>query len=391
MIGLRLREALAAATVALCALACGAQVRHADFGHVDGTNPRSAGRAVSVGWALNLAAPMSGPYVPVEQASPAVDAISARIYAGSTRGMLWALDTSGRKIYGYDAKAAIEAQPTIDPDRGELFVATIRGTVLALRGEDGTLRWKVEAGASISQPGMLSRDALYVVTDEDSVLALSRTDGSTLWRYKREPHEGFAIAGHAGLTVVSNKILTGFGDGVIVALDASDGRVVWESDTSVDLEELDATRRFTDVDTTPAVVNDTVYVASFSGGLYALDLATGSLRSHEAQLRGVTSITGTPDALIVSSSEAGVLCLDLPGLTLRWRHHVERGAAGRAELRGSTVYFAESLGALVALQVADGREIGRLETSQGITAPATMDGRRGFVLSNAGTLYAFTY
>jgi outer membrane protein assembly factor BamB len=377
--------------LATCIAGCGAQARQADFSHFDGTNGRSAGKAVSVSWSLNLAAPMSGPYIPVEQASPAVDSVSARIYAGSTRGMLWALDTSGRKLYGYDAKAPIEAQPTIDPDRGELYVATLRGTVLALRGEDGTLRWKVEAGASISQPGILSRDALYVVTDQDMVLALARSDGSVLWRYKRDPHEGFAIAGHAGLTEVDSKVITGFGDGAVVALDASDGRVVWEADTSVDLEQLDATRRFTDVDTTPAVVGDTVYAASFSGGVYAFDLANGTLRAHEAQLKSVTALTGTADALFVSSADHGVVCLDTPGLTLRWRYTVKRGAAGRTDVRGSTVYFSESLGALVALEIADGREIGRLETSQGITAPAMLDGRRGFVLSNAGTLYAFTF
>jgi outer membrane protein assembly factor BamB len=352
---------------------------------------RSSGPGVLVRWALNFAPPFTGPYLPVERAAPSIDARSGRVYAGSTRGELWALDASGRKLYAVKAQAGIEAQPTIDETRDEVYVATVRGTLFALRGREGSERWKAELGAPISQQGLLSEDAIYMVTDEDAVLALSRADGSVLWRYRREPHEGFSISGHAGLIRVGNKLLTAFGDGSVVALDAGDGRLLWATDTSLDLEDLDSTRRFTDVDTTPVVVGDIVYAASFSGGVYGFELATGTVHSHEPELRGVTSITATDDALLLSSAEAGVLCLDLPSLSLRWRHAVKRGAPGKTDVRGGAVYFAESLGALLAVRMTDGTEIGRLETAHGITAALSFEGRRGFVLSNAGTLFAFTY
>ena len=180
-------------------------------------------------------------------------------------------------------------------------------------------------------------------------------------------------------------------DGVVVALDTSDGRLLWESDTSVDLEDLDPTRRFTDVDTTPLVVDDVVYVASFSGGLYALELDSGSVRAHEGALRGVTGLTATADSLVVSSAERGVVCLDLPGLSLRWQRTLAGGAPSQPLVRGDRVYVAESLGALLALALADGSELGRLQTRHGFTAPAMLDAHRGFALSNAGMLYAFVY
>ena len=343
-------------------------------------------------WAENLAKPTGNRYVPVEQAAPAVDPNSGRVYAGTTRGALWALDANdGRKLYRYDAPSAIEAQPAVDPARDEVYAVTVTGNVLALHGRTGALRWKAEAGGSVSQPVLLSNDAVYVVTDTDALFAFARSDGSVLWRYHREPSEGFAIAGHAGLTLAQGKLLTGFGDGVVVALDSSDGRVLWEADTSVDLEDMDPTRRFVDIDTTPLVVDDTVYVASFSGGLYALELGSGSVRAHEAGIKGVTGLASTPDALIVGSAERGVLCLDLPALSLRWQRALSGGAPSRPLVRSDRVYVAESLGALLALSLADGAELGRLQTRHGFTAPAAMDGHRGFALSNAGTVYAFVY
>ena len=381
---------LVALVFALGGAGCAGSQR-ADYSWLDGTRARSAGPALSVRWARDLAIPMTGQYVPVERASPAVDPLQGRLYVGSTRGLLWALGTDGRELYRYKAGAAIEAQPVVDATRGELYVATVRGTIAALRSEDGSVRWKAEAGAAISQPVLLARDALYVVTDEDTVFALARADGSVLWRFRREPREGFAIAGHAGLSAVDTKILAAFDDGSVAALDAGDGRLLWQADTSVDLEDLDPTRRFIDVDTTPVAVDGVVYVASFSGGLYGLELETGTVRIHEDQLKAITSITATRDALIVSSAEQGVLCLDLPTLTPRWRRPVQHGAPGRAEIHGDALYVAESLGAVLALALADGRELGRIHTAHGVTAPPALGGRRGFVLSNAATLYAFTY
>jgi outer membrane protein assembly factor BamB len=379
-----------AAALLICSAGCVSHTPARDL-RFTGDPERGAGPGVLVRWTLDLAPPFTGAYVPVEQATPGIDALNNRVYSGSTRGKLVALDLSGHPVYSVDAGAGIEAQPVADPARAEVYVANVRGGVLALNGVDGGVRWKAEAGASISQPGLLSNDALYVVTDEDSVIAFSRSDGSVLWRYRREPHEGFVIAGHAGLTNANGKLLTGFGDGTVVALDASDGRVIWETDTSVDLVDVESTQRFVDVDTTPAVAGDLVYVASFSGGLYALELANGTVHAHEGDLRGITGVTATPDALIVSSAEAGVVCLELPQLTVRWRHRVDRGAAGKTEVRDDNVYFAESLGALLALSLADGREMGRLESAHGFTAPPSFDGRVGFVLSNAAKLFSFSY
>ena len=148
----------------------------------------------------------------------------------------------------------------------------------------------------------------------------------------------------------------------MVALDASDGRVIWETDTSVDLVDVESTQRFVDVDTTPAVAGDLVYVASFAGGLYALELANGTVHAHEGDLRGITGVERDDRRAWILSSAERRGRLELPQLSVRWRHRVDRGAPGKTQVHGDNVYFAESLGALLALSLADGREMGRLET-----------------------------
>lgn len=374
-----------------CALAlgaCGAST--ADFTWFDGTRTLSAGPALAMRWIKDLQP--GGPYVPVELAAPVAAVELDRVFVGSTTGELLALDSFGKPAFKHAAKAAIEAPITLDAARGELYVASVDGNVEALDATTGQARWQLSVEESISQRGLLSPDALYLVTDRDTVVAINRADGTLLWRYRRADRpEGFAIVGHAALAIADRRILAAFGDGAVAALDPGDGRVIWELDTSLDVPDLDETQRYVDVDTTPAVVDGVAYVASFSGGLYGLDVRTGTVRQHESQHKSIAGLTTDGHVLIISSAEEGVMALELPSLAPLWRWTVRKGAPGVPVIAAGHVFVPESQDGLVALDVQSGRERGRLHTAHGITTPASLDQGQGFVLSNAGRLYAFSY
>jgi outer membrane protein assembly factor BamB len=233
---------------------------------------------------------------------------------------------------------------------------------------------------------------LYLVTDADGVFALSRKDGSTLWRYQREPRAGLKVTGHAGLLSSDQRLITGFSDGSIVALAKGDGRVLWAIDTTLDFADTaQAEQGFVDVDTTPVQVGDLVYAASFLAGFYAVHIQDGSVQLRHAELTGITSIAADERTILLASAEHGVVCYDLPTMTERWNHQQNmRGAPNHVQVHGHVAYVAESRGALLALSLADGRELGRIQTVHGFAASATLsDEGSGFILGNAGILYAF--
>ena len=313
----------------------------ADFTWFDGTRHRESGPAFAMRWIKDLQP--GGPYVPVELAAPVGAAELDRVFIGSTTGELYALDSFGKPAFKHVAKAPIEAPITLDVARGELYAASVDGNVEALDATTGTTRWQVSVDESISQRGLLSPDALYLVTDRDTVVAINRADGALLWRYRRADRpEGFAIVGHAALALADRRILAAFGDGVVAALDPGDGRVIWELDTSLDVPELDETQRYLDVDTTPAVVDGVAYVASFSGGLYGIDVRTGTVRQHESQLKSIAGVATDGHVLVVASAEQGVLCLELPSLAPLWRWKVRKGAPGVPIIAAGHVFVPES-------------------------------------------------
>ncbi|HJL14351.1 MAG TPA: PQQ-binding-like beta-propeller repeat protein [Sandaracinaceae bacterium LLY-WYZ-13_1] len=353
--------------------------------------PPVSTRAIQLRWRRQLTPDYEGAYVPVERSAPALDPSRDRIYVGTSAGQLLAMSSSGARIYGYEGGGGIMAQPALDVRNDELYVATEDGVVHRLRAEDGELVWRAEIGGAVSQPMILTEDALYLVTDDDSVVALDRDSGDALWRFRRDAPEGFYVSHHAGITLTDGRLLTATTSGVVVSLDPADGSLQWERDTSVELEPgPDGTPRFADVDSTPLVMDDVVYVASYAGGMYALELASGTVRWRDEELTGIVSMEPASDRiLILSSGDLGVVALDRFDREILWRRQIPRGAPAEPLVARDLVLFGETQGGFITLALQNGRELGRIETGHGFNARASVIDGRGFVLSNGGSLLAF--
>ena len=379
--------------VLFAAIGCGAGSKGVEYGRWDGTARMAAGSGMRVRWSKLLVEEFGGAYVPVERAGAALDPLHGLLYIGSTQGKLWAFSDDGKPQYTFSTGSSIEAPPTLDERRDELYVASSSGLLHGLRAHDGKVRFTAELGAPVSQPGLLSDDALYLVTDADGVYALSRADGSVLWRYQRDARAGLKVSGHAGLLSSGQRIVTGFSDGSIVALDKSDGHVVWTVDTTLDFADPSQSEQgFVDVDTTPVQVGDTIYAASFLAGFYGLNSQDGVVRFRAAEFTGITSIAADERAIVLASADRGVVCYDLPTLSPRWlRHEALRGSPNQVEVYDRAVYVTESRGAFLALALSDGHEIGRIQAEHGFTAAPSLRQGQGFILGNSGILYAFEY
>lgn len=363
------------------------------LGWVDGSGTRRdpSTRSPTLRWRHRVASVESEAFVPTERAGVAVDPSNDRIYIGSSAGQLLAMTGGGGRIYSYDAGGAIGSPPAFDGSRDQLFVPTEDGVVHRLTASTGEVAWRTEIGGAVSREPLLTDDAIYLVTDNDIVTALDRETGDALWRYRREAGEGFYVSEHAGLTLADGHLLAAFTAGVVVSLDPTDGALEWERDTAVELEPgPDGPPRFADVDTTPVVVGDTVYVASFAGGMYALELESGTVEWRDEELTGIVAITPASDRMfILASGDLGVVCFDRIEREVIWRKRIPQGSPGRAVVVSDLVLVGESQGGFVTLALQNGQELGRIESQHGFAASAVVADGRGFVLGNGGTLFAF--
>ncbi len=126
---------------------------------------------------------------------------------------------------------------------GVVYVEGTRGSIAAVSLDDGSVLWTTpQTGVSIGPTGVAVADGIvFGLSGSDSIQAVDAATGEQLWvtQITDTPTVGVDIQPQAvdGLVIVStvpvslNGIYTGGDRGIVKALDAGTGDVVWEFDT----------------------------------------------------------------------------------------------------------------------------------------------------------------
>jgi outer membrane protein assembly factor BamB len=185
-----------------------------------------------------------------------------RVFVGSTDGLVYAFNAdSGQPLWQTALSAPIFfASPTIA--RGRLHITASDGTVYALNARNGQKIWVGAAGDYTNSSPAVANGLAYVVSGDGDVYAFPTACSDPCLPQWVADAGSFSNSTPA---VAGGRVYVGMSDGDIVALNASNGSVVWT------VHAGDGP-----VDGAPAISNGVVFAGSEGGTLYALDAATGS-------------------------------------------------------------------------------------------------------------------
>ncbi|MGP6156318.1 MAG: PQQ-binding-like beta-propeller repeat protein, partial [Vulcanimicrobiaceae bacterium] len=291
------------------------------------------------------------------------------------------------------------------------------GALYAVHASDGHLVWRYDSGAEITRKAVLDGEVLYFGNAADNLFAIDRRTARSIWHVHRTPALGMEISGHAGPAVDRGLVFFAFSDGHVGAYDARDGNERWAPvDLSAEAEQAQGPEalRYLDVDTTPIPADlgsqgHVVFVASYAGGVYALDEEHGVQLWKNEKASGITDIAlwrekehaprpGSPlyvhggppvaarEILFASSGESGLWALDpLSGKAL-WRLPIpEGGITAPVSIAGAILVGTTRYGAFL-LSPLNGRPLDGIDLGSGFSQTPAAFGNRAYLLSNAGTL-----
>jgi len=159
--------------------------------------------------------------------------------------------------------------------------------------------------------------------DNEVVACYKLTTGEPVWRHRDATRfwEANAGPGPRGTPTLSNSRVYTFGaTGIVNALDAANGAVVWSRNAASD---ADAKVPYWGFASSPLVVGDAVVVAA-AGRLVAYDLATGKPRwlgpAHTGSYSSPHLLTIDGVAQIVLLNGAGATSVALTDGTVLWEH-----------------------------------------------------------------------
>lgn len=207
-------------------------------------------------------------------------------------------------------------------DGKTVYLPLTGGTLVALNGSDGQLRWKADAGGEFSSAPAADDRSVYAATQyseaaaqqspvHGTLRALSKETGVTLWmRTLSAPLRGSLVAGQSAL-------FAGSGDGRVYAFDKRTGLTLWINQYAESFSGQ------------PAISGTLLYIGSEGGTLLALDQATGRLVWHNrtrGPIRGPVAVVN--GVVYFGSGDGYVYAFSEPRSKLLWRRRT--GAAVQA-------------------------------------------------------------
>jgi outer membrane protein assembly factor BamB len=215
---------------------------------------------------------------------------------------------------------SLTSPPAAPPgfDQQTAYVPLDGGTLLAIDLNSGAVRWTL-ADATARTPA--AGDGLVFVSGDTFVLAVDQTTGQAQWRTPIASTPGGPLFWDAGL------VLTSTSRGELLALHASDGRVLWQS-------PLDSA-----LAVAPSTSDDRIYVALQDRRLVAIERDSGTIAWSLALDQDVTGLLALDNQLVVGTRANRLHSVSLDRGRIRWSQRAGADVIGAPAADESNIYF----------------------------------------------------
>ena len=169
----------------------------------------------------------------------------------------------------------------IAADESAAYVGDISGHVKAVELSSGDVRWSADLGSSIAGAVTVDGDRAVVATvgaqqTPGVVAVLDRSTGEELWRTGEDAISGNLVSA----PIVADGRVVLLEQSAIVALDDSDGRLLWRTEIVNPLRTPFSPEAIAAM--APLSADGWVFAADTTGRVYGLDAETGAIRWDQA-------------------------------------------------------------------------------------------------------------
>ncbi len=350
-----------------------------------------------------------------ERGKPGLDILHRRVFVGSTDHGLYALNAQNLDVlWRFETMAAVQSEPVYDASEDVVYFGSADGAFYKVHAESGALIWRFASNGEVARPPAIDGNVVYITNANDTLIAIDKATGKLKWHQHRTPAFGIEIGGYAGPVVGNGKVYTAFSDGVAMAYSTVDGSEQWPVvDLAVATQGAEGQPpQYLDVDTTPVLTmakgESVAIVASYEGGVFALDAENGHEVWRNPDVRGVSElllweqreppadkkVTGqrlkARKVLIASSGPTGLWGIDIETGRELWRKKLpEGGMTAPAAIQGALLVGTTRYG-LFLFSPLDGGLIDGIQPGNEIAMSPATYGSKAYVMTNGGQLLGIT-
>ena len=272
----------------------------------------------------------------------------------------------------------VEASGTLIRDR--LFSGSNNGKMYSIDLMTGAVLWTFDTKSELVAEPLLDEGVLYFISGTQSLYALDASTGRQIWIHNRQDtSNSMTIRGGSRPSIAGGIIYAGFSDGSLVALNAKTGTEQWEI-------TLNRDARFRDIDSSPVLDGDRIYINSYDDKLYCLSTEKGEI-IWSAPVGGASTPLIAGDRIYTTSSKGELLAVAKKDAAILWRRKASDGIFTDPVSYLDLIVAGESQGKLVFLDAASGQLAGSFEPGRGVFSRPTVNDNMVYFVSGEGNAY----
>lgn len=286
--------------------------------------------------------------------------------AASPNGTVITTDMNGKKLWQVGFNQGLSAGASLDTASNTVIVTDSKGGVIALERTTGKVRWQHDVGSLVLSPALISNNRVIVLSNNGVVNGLSLQNGDIIWQFGTQ-NPALSVRGSASpILLDASHTLVSTADGRIHAININDGVPVWSRriSNSQGASDID---RLIDIDATPVLQGNMLYVLTYSGQLVAIDMTTRQL-AFVKEYAGLKSVAVDASQVVLTTLTGEVVALNrTTGDTLWSNDSLRYRGLSNPVITNNTVIVGDALGYIHVLDKASGQVIEREQARQDVS------------------------
>ncbi len=319
------------------------------------------------------------------------------IYVASRSGQVKAIDLSnGHTIWDQNlSKSTLFSSKTalfsggVSADDKYVYVGSERAVVYALDRNDGSVIWEKPVKGEVLARPVSSEDKLIVYTASGNLQALNRNTGEDVWDVMLEVPP-LSLRGNSTPTIAHGAAILGDDTGHVNAYYINDGQLIWQQRISQPSGSTEIAK-LNDVDSTPVIEGNLAYAIGYNGNVVALDLSNGQIVWRK-EMGSTHSFAVDTQQLFVVDQDDNVQAVSKNGGAVLWT----QADLLHRQLTDPVIYenyivVGDFEGYLYWLSKDNGNVVAKTQVSSSglISKPLVVDNKI-IVQAKNGDIYAFT-
>lgn len=306
----------------------------------------------------------------------------------ASRGGIVSLLNGKQTVWSVDLKEAITSGVASNQSGSVAILGTRSGKVVAINAQTGAIVWEKALPTSSPTPALVTNNRVLLSGNNGTLYGLDLQTGTAMWQFSTQNVDVSVRGAAKPLHLDEQTALFGTADGRIHAINPVSGTPLWTRRVGM-ATGGSAVERMSDVDGTPLVVGQHLYVTSFSGQLAAFDMSTGR-PMFVGEIPSTKSPTILGETLVATGVNGDVKAFNrLTGETLWLNENLKHRKLTNPVNVGNYVAVGDYDGVIHLFDV-DGNIVSRAETKGQLTS-LQVNGNRLYAQSASGVVSVWQF